>query len=67
MIFDMVIYVTMANLAEMECILLLLLKSYLYISLFMCFKIFDFEQIKRIFVEMKTSNICFIVNVKVYR
>ena len=30
MIFDMVIYVTLINLTEMECILLLLLKSCLF-------------------------------------
>ena len=33
MIFDMVIYVTLINLTEMECILLLLLKSYLFLCL----------------------------------
>ena len=31
MIFDMVIYVTLIILTEMECILLLLLKSYLFL------------------------------------
>ena len=30
MIFDMVIYVTLINLTEMDCILLLLLTSYLF-------------------------------------
>ena len=34
MIFDMVINVTLINLTEMECILLLLLKSFLYFYLF---------------------------------
>ena len=33
MIFDMVIYVTLINLTEMECILLLLLKRYLFLCL----------------------------------
>ena len=33
MILDMVIYVTVINLTEMECILLLLLKSCLYLCL----------------------------------
>ena len=34
MLFDMVIYVTLINLIEMECILLLLLlKSYVFLSL----------------------------------
>ena len=36
MIFDMVIYVTLINLTEMECIFLLLLRA--IISLFMCFR-----------------------------
>ena len=48
MIFDMVIYVTLINLTEMECILLLLKK--LFISLFMCFRIFYCGQIKMIFL-----------------
>ena len=33
MILDMVIYVTLINLTEMECVLLLLLKSYLFLCL----------------------------------
>ena len=33
MIFDMVIYVTLINLTEMECILLIPLKSYLFLCL----------------------------------
>ena len=46
MISDMVIYATLINLTEMECIVLLLpLKSYLFF-LFMCFRIFNFGQIK---------------------
>ena len=48
MIFDMVIYVTLIHLKEMECILLLLLKE-LSISLFMCSRIFNFGQSKMIF------------------
>ena len=66
MIFDMVIYVTVINLTEMECILLLLLllKSDLFF-LFMYFRIFNFEQIILYFVEMKTSKNCFIANVNV--
>ena len=39
----------------------------LYISLFMSFKIFNFGQIEIIFVEIKTSNICYFANVNVYR
>ena len=46
MIFDMVIYVTFINLTEMECILLL---KELSISLFICFRTFNFGQIKMIF------------------
>ena len=46
MIFDMGIYVTLMNVTEMECILLLL-NSCLFI--FMCFRIFNFGQIKMIF------------------
>ena len=65
MIFYMVIYVTLINLTEMECFLLLLLKRYL--CLFMCFRIFNFGQIKTIFCEMKISNNFFIANVNVYR
>ena len=46
MIFDMVIYVTLINLTEMECILLLLLKS----KLFLCLCVLkSFGQIKVIF------------------
>ena len=33
MIFDLIIYVTLINLTKMECILLLLLKSYLFLYL----------------------------------
>ena len=49
MIFDMVIYVTLNNLKEMECILLLL-KRCLYLLVVCCsFRIFNFGQIKMIF------------------
>ena len=41
MIFDMVLYVTLINLTVLACILLLL-KSCLAISFFMCFRIFNF-------------------------
>ena len=44
MIFYMVIYVTLINLTEIECI-----TKELSISLFMCFRIFNFGQIKMIF------------------
>ena len=48
MIFDMVIYVTLINLTEMECILSTTTQE-LSISLFMCFRIFNFGQIKMTF------------------
>ena len=48
MIFDMVIYATLLNLTEMECILLLLLKSVLLLCLCV-FRIFNFGQIKMVF------------------
>ena len=48
MIFVMVIYVTLINLTEMECIHSTNDKE-LSISLFMCFRIFNFGQIKMIF------------------
>ena len=64
MIFDMVIYVTLINLTEMECILLLLLlKSYLIL----CLCVLEYLTLDKLyFVEMKTSNNCFIANVNVY-
>ena len=40
-------YVTLINLTEMECVILLLKE--LFIFLFMCFRIFTFRQIKMIF------------------
>ena len=45
MIFDMVIYVTLINLTEMECILLYTTKD-LSISLFMCFRFFNLDKSK---------------------
>ena len=69
MIFEMVIYVTLINLTEMECILLLillLLKS----NLFPCLCVLEsltLDKSKLYFVEMKTSKNCFIANVNVYR
>ena len=65
MIFDMIIYVTSINLTEMECILLLLFKSYLF--LFMCFRIFNFGQIKMIFCGNENFKKCFIANINDYR
>ena len=65
MIFDMVIYVTLINLTEMECILLLLKNN-----LFLCIcvlKSLTLDKSKLYFVEMKTSKNCFIANVYVYR
>ena len=53
MIFDMVIYVTFINLTELECILLLLLNSYL----FLCSRVLEsltLDKSKLYFVEMKT-------------
>ena len=65
MIFDMVIYDTLINLTEMECILLLLKE--LSISLFMCFRILNFGQIKMIFRGDENFKKFFIANVNVYR
>ena len=65
----MVIYVTLINLTEMECILLLLLlllKSNLF--LWLCvLESLTLDESKLYFVEMKTSKNCFIANVNVYR
>ena len=67
MIFDMVIYVTLINLTEMECFfLLLLLKSYLFLCLCVLESL-TLDKSKLYFVEMETSNNCFIANVNVYR
>ena len=61
----MVIYVTLINLTEMECILLLLLlKSYLFLCLCVL-KSLTFDKSKYYYVEMETSNNCFIANVNV--
>ena len=63
----MVIYVTLINLTEMECILLLLL---LKSNLFICLCVLEsltLDKSKLYFVEMKTSKNCFIANVNVYR
>ena len=65
MIFDMFIYVTLINLTEMECILLLLKNN-----LFLCLCVLEsltLDKSKLYFVEMKTSKNCFIANVNVYR
>ena len=64
----MVIYVTLVNLAEMECILLLLPlpKSYL----FLCLCVLESATLDKpnlYFVELETSNNCFIANVTIYR
>ena len=70
MIFDMVIYVTLMNLTEMECILLLLplllLNSYLFLSLCVLESL-TLDKSNLYFVELETSNNCFIANVTVYR
>ena len=66
MIFDMVIYVTLINLTEMECILLLLLKS----NLFLCLCVLEsltLDNSNLYFVKMKTSKNCFIADVIFYR
>ena len=64
MVFEMVIYVTLINLTDMECILLLLLKSYLILCLSVLESL-TFKKSKGYFMEMKTSNICYIANVNV--
>ena len=64
MIFDMVIYVTLINLTEMECILLLL-KSCLFLCL--CFRVFNFGQIKMIFHGDENLKKIFTATVNVYR
>ena len=60
MIFDMVIYVTLISLTEIECLLLLiLLKS----NIFLCLCVLEslaLDKSKLHFVEMKTSKNCFI-------
>ena len=65
--FDMVIYVTLISLTEMECILLLpLLRS----NQFLCLCVLEsltLDKSKLYCVEMKTSKNYFIANVNVYR
>ena len=68
MIFDIVIYVTLIDLTEMKCILLLLLL--IKGNLFLCLCVLEsltLDKSKLYFVEMKTSKNCFITNVNVYR
>ena len=65
MIFDMVIYVTLINLTEMECILLLL-KSCLFVCLCVLESL-TLDKSKRYFVEMKTYKKFFIAKVNAYR
>ena len=63
----MVIYVTLINLTEIECISLLLLP---HSNLFLCLCVLEsltLDKSKLHFVEMKTSKNCFIANVNVYR
>ena len=68
MIFDMVIYVTLIHLTEMEYILLLLTTTKeLSISMFMCSRIFNFGQIKMIFRGDENLKKIFITNLNVYR
>ena len=64
----MVIYVTLMNLTEMECILLLLPlpKSYLFLCLCVLESV-TLDKPNLYFVELETSNNCFIANVIIYR
>ena len=66
MIFDTVIYVTLINMTETECILLLILNSYIFLCL-CALESLTLDKSKRYFVKMKPSNICCIANVNVYR
>ena len=64
----MVTYVTLINLTEMECILLLLLL--LKSNLFLCLCVLEsltLDKSNLYIVEMKTSKNYFITNVNVYR
>ena len=62
----MAIYVTLINLTEMECFLLLLqLKSNLYLCVCVLASL-SLDESKLNFVEMKTSKNCFIANVIFY-
>ena len=66
MIFAMVISITLINLTEMECILLLLLKGYL--CLYLCvLESLTLNKSKGYFVDIKTSNNCYFANVSAYR
>ena len=65
MILDMVIYVTLITLTEMECILLFL-KSCLFLC-FLRFRIFNFGQIKMIFGGDENSKKFFSAKLNVYR
>ena len=68
MIFDMVIYVTLINLTELECILLLLLLLKSYVLLCLCvLESLTLDKSNLYFVELETSNNCFIADVTVYR
>ena len=67
MIFDIVIYVTLINLKKNGMYSSTNSTNEVSISLFTCFRIFNFGQIKFYFVEIETSNNCFIANVNVYR
>ena len=67
----MVIYVTLINLTEIECILLpLLLLLLLKSNLFLCLCVLEsltLDKSKLYFVDMKNSKNCFIANVNIYR
>ena len=67
MIFDTAIYVTLLNLTEMECIILLLL---LRSNIFLCLCVLEYLTLNKsnlYFVKMRTSKNCFIANVNNYR
>ena len=66
MILYTVIYVTLINLTENGMYYFTAIKE-LSISLFMSFNILNFGHIKIIFLDIKTSNICFFVNVNMHR
>ena len=50
----------------MKCTLLLLLNSYLFLCFYVLNSLF-LDKFKIYFVEMKTSNTCYIANVDVYK
>ena len=66
MIIDTVKYVTLINLTEMECNLFTSTKE-VYMSLCMCFRIFNFGQITMIFCGDENFKYCYIANVNVYK